>query len=155
MILILREKDRKFLSRTRGLKICRENRVYYDIRKSKSKYEPSLLIFADPLPWNDLCEWFSTLIGLLLFDKNPDMVCQTLSKQQRMDITTASQFLLRQMSFMVRPDTIQKISKKFTFFFSENSWDAGHWENREIKKIRGDPRTLLNRWRPYPLNCFT
>ena len=62
-------------------------------------------------------EWFSTLIGLLLFDKNPDGVCQTLSKQQRMDITTASQFLLRQMSFMVRPDTIKKYSKKIILFF--------------------------------------
>lgn len=51
--------------------------------------------------------------GLLLFDKNPDAVCQTLSKQQRMDITTASQFLLRQMSFMKIPEMldIERIEK--------------------------------------------
>ena len=79
-----------------------------------------------------------TSIGLLLFDKNPDAVCQTLSKQQRMDITTASQFLLRQMSFMVCKDPKQ-IEKNYDFL--ENSRDAGHWETREIKKrkIGGDP----------------
>lgn len=51
--------------------------------------------------------------GLLLFDKNPDIVCQTLSKQQRMNITTASQFLLRQMSFMKIPEMldIERIEK--------------------------------------------
>lgn len=51
--------------------------------------------------------------GLLLFDKNRDGVCQTLSKQQRMDITTASQFLLRQMSFMKIPEMldIERIEK--------------------------------------------
>jgi len=51
--------------------------------------------------------------GILLFDKNPDDVCQTLSKQQRMDITTASQLLLRQMSFMKIPEMldIERIEK--------------------------------------------